>query len=161
MQRKITPQAFRKNILGVQVDGSKTKYRVSERWMYMLDAPFKIGSGCCTEMKKKPLHKFAKESGKVPFIGTMAEESMLLNSGCGQDVMLLTTIMQYPCRWLFGPRLMFGLTLSKRGYGTAVFTIRVTHEQAAYFVFSDVILNQNRRAFNSCKKRIQPYGVIA
>lgn len=87
MQRKITPQAFRKNMLGVQLDGSKTKYKVSERWMYMIDAPFKIGSGCCTEMKKKPLHKFAKESGKVPFIGTMAEESMLrtqqwLRTGC-------------------------------------------------------------------------------
>jgi 3'-phosphoadenosine 5'-phosphosulfate sulfotransferase (PAPS reductase)/FAD synthetase len=52
-----------------------------------VDAPFLIGAGCCNEMKKKPLKIYAKESGRVPIIGTMACESQLrtqrwLLSGC-------------------------------------------------------------------------------
>lgn len=58
-----------------------------ERWAYLLNAPFKISNQCCNIMKKMPAHKFNKESGLVPIIGTMACESVLrkkewLRSGC-------------------------------------------------------------------------------
>ena len=43
----------------------------------MLGAPFKIGAGCCNEMKKKPMKKYAEETGRVPIIATMAQESKL------------------------------------------------------------------------------------
>jgi 3'-phosphoadenosine 5'-phosphosulfate sulfotransferase (PAPS reductase)/FAD synthetase len=58
-----------------------------ERWAYLLDSPFKISNQCCNIMKKQPAHRFNKESGLIPFIGTMASESQLrkkewLQNGC-------------------------------------------------------------------------------
>ena len=81
------PNVYRKNVLGIMPDGSRTRFHISEKWRYLLDAPFHIGAGCCFEMKKKPLSVYAKETGRVPFIGTMAAESMLrmqkwLDTGC-------------------------------------------------------------------------------
>jgi 3'-phosphoadenosine 5'-phosphosulfate sulfotransferase (PAPS reductase)/FAD synthetase len=81
------PQVYRKNVLGIMPDGSETRFHISEKWRYLLDAPFRIGAGCCVEMKKKPLDRYAKETGRVPILGTMACESSLrlqkwLNHGC-------------------------------------------------------------------------------
>lgn len=45
------------------------------KYKYLIDAPFKISDSCCDVMKKRPLKKFQKESGKFPIIGTMAYES--------------------------------------------------------------------------------------
>ena len=42
---------------------------------YGLDAPFEISSNCCNVMKKNTAHKYEKETGKHPIIGTMASES--------------------------------------------------------------------------------------
>lgn len=58
-----------------------------EKWAYLIDAPFKVSNKCCTVMKKNPAHKFNAQSGLVPFIGTMADESALrrkdwLQNGC-------------------------------------------------------------------------------
>lgn len=58
-----------------------------ERYAYLIDAPFKISNQCCNVMKKRPAHKFNRQSGLVPFIGTMADESALrrkdwLQNGC-------------------------------------------------------------------------------
>jgi len=71
------PQVYRKNVLGIMPDGSETRFHISEKWRYLLDAPFRIGAGCCVEMKKKPLDRYAKETGRVPILGTMACESSL------------------------------------------------------------------------------------
>jgi len=46
-----------------------------KKWRFLVDAPFKISSSCCDIMKKKPIHKFEKESGLKGFIGTMATDS--------------------------------------------------------------------------------------
>lgn len=54
--------------------------KISEKWKFLVDAPFLIGSKCCNVMKKNPSKKFEKESGLHPFIGTMAEESALRKS---------------------------------------------------------------------------------
>lgn len=45
------------------------------RWKFLIDAPFKISNECCDIMKKKPLHRFEKESGLKAIIGTMTSES--------------------------------------------------------------------------------------
>lgn len=51
---------------------------VPKKWQPLVDADFKIGAGCCDAMKKRPLHKYEKESGRnAPFTGEMAEESQL------------------------------------------------------------------------------------
>jgi 3'-phosphoadenosine 5'-phosphosulfate sulfotransferase (PAPS reductase)/FAD synthetase len=81
------PQVYQKNVLGIIPDGRKTRFHISEQWRYLLDAPFHIGAGCCHEMKKKPLDRYAKETGQVPLLGTMAAESILrtqkwLETGC-------------------------------------------------------------------------------
>lgn len=81
------PQVYQKNVLGIMPDGRKTRFHISEKWRYLLDAPFLIGAGCCFEMKKKPLDRYAKETERMPYIGTMACESMLrmqkwLETGC-------------------------------------------------------------------------------
>ena len=57
------------------------------KWQFLLDAPFKISDECCNELKKKPMKKYEKESGKKPFIATMAEEGQqreaaYLKTGC-------------------------------------------------------------------------------
>lgn len=31
-----------------------------EKWCYLLDAPFKVSSRCCSVMKKRPMEKYAK-----------------------------------------------------------------------------------------------------
>ena len=55
-------------------DGRKSPYNM-EKWEYLLDAPFEISSQCCDVMKKRPIHKYERETGRKPFIGTMATES--------------------------------------------------------------------------------------
>ena len=49
--------------------------KISEKWKYLLEAPFKISDRCCEVLKKQPFKKYEKETGLHPFIGTMACES--------------------------------------------------------------------------------------
>jgi 3'-phosphoadenosine 5'-phosphosulfate sulfotransferase (PAPS reductase)/FAD synthetase len=67
-------------------DGNPSKYN-HKKWEFLLEAPFKISNQCCNVMKKGPAHKYYKETGRVPMIGTLAEESRLrtqlyLKQGC-------------------------------------------------------------------------------
>lgn len=60
---------------------SKVKYK------FFLDAPFEISAKCCHIMKKSPVHKYARKTGRKPITAQMASESMLrtqqwLNNGC-------------------------------------------------------------------------------
>ena len=57
------------------------------KWYYLVDAPFKVSDWCCDVMKKQPGHKYQRETGRHPIIGTLAEESVMrrnewLRSGC-------------------------------------------------------------------------------
>lgn len=63
------------------------KHCISKKWMFLTEAPFPISSKCCDALKKRPMKKFEKKSGKKPFIGNLAEESKLreqkwLKEGC-------------------------------------------------------------------------------
>lgn len=67
--------------------GRKGAFKISEKWKFMLDAPFKISEQCCDVMKKRPVKKYEKETGRKPYIGTMACESNMrkqqyLKDGC-------------------------------------------------------------------------------
>lgn len=53
----------------------KTSCYNMDKWKYLLDAPFKISDRCCNEMKKKPFHKYERETKSKTFVGTMATES--------------------------------------------------------------------------------------
>lgn len=65
----------------------KGRFKLSKKWHYLIDAPFKISHRCCNIMKKEPVKKYEKQTGRVPFVGTMANESILrqqsyLKNGC-------------------------------------------------------------------------------
>lgn len=49
--------------------------KISKKYRYLVNAPFKISDKCCDIMKKNPAQLFEKESGLHPIIGTMACES--------------------------------------------------------------------------------------
>lgn len=53
----------------------KTFYKISEKWKFAVNAPFKISNKCCTKLKKDTAKNFEKESGKKPMIGMMGSES--------------------------------------------------------------------------------------
>ena len=85
--RKGTARALKNRLYGIMPDGSQSTFKISDQWHYLLNAPFKISAECCNEMKKKPLKRFAHETGMYPIIGTMACESKLreqqwLHQGC-------------------------------------------------------------------------------
>jgi 3'-phosphoadenosine 5'-phosphosulfate sulfotransferase (PAPS reductase)/FAD synthetase len=49
--------------------------KISNKWMYLLESPFKVSDKCCDIMKKNPAKKFEKQTGLKPFVGIMADES--------------------------------------------------------------------------------------
>ena len=51
--------------------------KVSEKWKFLIDAPFKISHVCCKKLKKDPMNAFCKETGIQPMLGNMAVESSL------------------------------------------------------------------------------------
>lgn len=62
-------------------------YKISNKWKFLIDAPFKISDRCCYKLKKEPIARYERETRNKPFIGIMAEESMqrkmaYLKSGC-------------------------------------------------------------------------------
>ena len=66
---------------------SKGRFKLSKKWYYLIDAPFKVSHRCCNVMKKEPAKRYEHETGRVPFIATLAEESSLrqqsyLKTGC-------------------------------------------------------------------------------
>lgn len=67
-------------------DGKKSKFNC-EKWRFLLDAPFDTSNLCCDVMKKNPAHIYERETGRKPFIGTLADESAVrlqkwLHHGC-------------------------------------------------------------------------------
>ena len=80
--RRGSPWAIQR-MEGIREDGSPYPFRERfySKWRYLLDAPFKIGSGCCGIMKESPLDKYAKETGRKCFVGTLAAESRRREQG--------------------------------------------------------------------------------
>ena len=60
-------------------DGEPSNFNC-EKWAYLLDAEFNASHMCCKVMKKKPSYMYEKQTGRKPFIGTLAEESRLRRS---------------------------------------------------------------------------------
>lgn len=75
-------------IRNLRLNGNKTKsYKLSEKWKFMLNAPFKISDKCCKVMKKEPFIRYERETGAKGIIATMTHESILrlntwLRFGC-------------------------------------------------------------------------------
>ena len=76
-----------KNKLLYGGEGKDAYKKVPEKWKKLINAPFDVSSKCCDVMKKKPFQIYEKETGRKPYVGVMAEESLLrrsswLKSGC-------------------------------------------------------------------------------
>lgn len=56
-------------------NGRKSLYN-KKKWAYLLDAPFDMHNACCDVMKKRPIHAYEKQSGRMPIVGTLASESL-------------------------------------------------------------------------------------
>lgn len=62
---------------GLNPDGTESAFKKrASKWKYLMDAPFDVSHKCCTVMKKNPAKKYEKETGRKPFVGTMANESV-------------------------------------------------------------------------------------
>jgi len=71
------------NRFGEKVNG----FKVADRWRFLVDAPFRISDHCCQIMKEEPMHRYGKKSGRVQFVGTLAQDSkarerIYLQHGC-------------------------------------------------------------------------------
>lgn len=77
--RKLTKQnlsdRYRNKILWGDERGSMG--RLPEKYHYLQEADFDISEQCCDVMKKKPFKKYEKETGRIPMMGVMADESVV------------------------------------------------------------------------------------
>ena len=70
----------------VREDGTESMFNY-RKWLFLCTAPFMVSSKCCDVMKKGPIHRYAKETGRKPITAQMASESRLrtqkwLQNGC-------------------------------------------------------------------------------
>lgn len=66
------------SLRATRTDGNRWgKGKVSEKWKFLVDAPFKVSHLCCKKLKKDPMNLFCKVSGLHPMMGNMAAESNL------------------------------------------------------------------------------------
>lgn len=56
-------------------DERGTAGKLSNKYHYLLNAPFKISEQCCDVMKKKPFHIYEKKTNRIAITGVMASES--------------------------------------------------------------------------------------
>lgn len=65
------------NFNGLDSKGNAHTYKkgMYAKWKFLVDSPFCVSSRCCSVMKEKPLDGYAKNTGRKPIIGTLADES--------------------------------------------------------------------------------------
>lgn len=64
----------------------KSQYS-QEKYQFFLEAPFEISNKCCNVMKKDPVHRYFRRTGRKPITAQMASESRLrtqqwIRNGC-------------------------------------------------------------------------------
>ena len=64
-----------KNALGV--NNSHSVFQLNKRYYYLIHERYNTSNKCCDILKKKPSHRYEKETGLHPIIGTLADESKL------------------------------------------------------------------------------------
>lgn len=67
-----------KKLMDIRMNGKGgNSGKISEKWKFLIKAPFEISEKCCHYLKKKPAKKYEKETGLMPIIGTLTSESQL------------------------------------------------------------------------------------
>lgn len=72
---KRNPNSVRAKYLSGEIP-SKMLGFANGKYFYLTNAPFDCSAYCCTVMKKAPAHRYQKQTGNYPIIGTMASESI-------------------------------------------------------------------------------------
>jgi 3'-phosphoadenosine 5'-phosphosulfate sulfotransferase (PAPS reductase)/FAD synthetase len=49
--------------------------KLAQKWQYLVNAPFPISHKCCDVLKKQPAQRYEKQSGRIPLLGELTEES--------------------------------------------------------------------------------------
>jgi len=65
-------------LLHKRLCGGDNKYKsgkIPEKWKYLIPCDIKIGHKCCDALKKRPIKKYEKQTGKAPIVGIMAIDS--------------------------------------------------------------------------------------
>jgi 3'-phosphoadenosine 5'-phosphosulfate sulfotransferase (PAPS reductase)/FAD synthetase len=75
------------NVMKNVFDENNKKRFGFHKYKYLISADFLISEICCDKTKKEPSKKYAKKTGRMPIVGTMADESSLrysawLKNGC-------------------------------------------------------------------------------
>lgn len=65
----------------------KGRFKISEKWKFLVDAPFKISNKCCDIMKKNPFREYEQKTSRKPLLGVMASDGkqrqgQWLRNGC-------------------------------------------------------------------------------
>lgn len=85
---KKNAQSRKLYLTGFTASGNYSEqYKIPDKWLYLRNAPFKISDKCCKVMKKNPIGKYNRKTGKKAFIGLMASDSKqreknILSTGC-------------------------------------------------------------------------------
>lgn len=69
-----------KKLLKIRLFGKEGKKgyvsgKIPDKWQFLIGEPFMISEKCCDILKKRPLARYQRETGEVPIVGVMAEES--------------------------------------------------------------------------------------
>lgn len=59
--------------------GKRSPGTLSNKWRYLLNEKYMVSSKCCEILKKRPFHKYQRQTRELPIVGTMADESRLRN----------------------------------------------------------------------------------
>lgn len=51
--------------------------KLPECWKFLINAPFDTSEECCAIMKERPLERYMKQTGRVPYIGITQDEGMM------------------------------------------------------------------------------------
>lgn len=61
-------------LTGIKRDGNKGTFKLAKKYISFIDSPVQCTEKCCFYLKKEPLQKYERKTGRHPFLGTMADE---------------------------------------------------------------------------------------
>jgi len=61
---------------GITADGKKApSFKIAKKWLFLENEDFNITEQCCDILKKEPLHRYQRETGRFPYQGAQMKES--------------------------------------------------------------------------------------
>lgn len=76
VRRTKSESVRQRHLVGLNADGSSSpRSKISNKWQFLINAPFDVTNKCCGHLKNKPTAPYRKKTGRTAFVGTMASES--------------------------------------------------------------------------------------